>query len=76
MSFDEYMPGRVVAYAEDVAAAELSLADPLKPKTQYFWSVRLRRGDQVSSWSFGGHKTYLIIAATWSSGRWFGFETP
>jgi hypothetical protein len=72
----EFVPGRVVAYAENVAGSEFRIPDPLKPKTRFFWSVRLRKGDQVSSWSVGGHFLFLVVAMSSSSGQWFGFETP
>ena len=72
----EFVPGRVVAYAENLAGSEFRAPAPLEPNTRYFWSVRLRRGDHVSSWSAGGHFTFLLVAWSSSSGRWFGFKTP
>lgn len=72
----DYTPGRVAHYEENVATAELTLTKPLKPKTRYFWSIRARHGDVVSSWSRAGHSTFLVVAWTWGSGEWFAFETP
>ena len=69
-------PGRVVVYAENLAGAEFAVSDGLKPATKYFWSVRLRRGSEVSSWSRGGHEFNVFFYASRSSGQWFGFETP
>ena len=71
-----YTRGPLVAYAQDVALPELHLDNALKSKTRYFWSVRLRRGDTVSSWSTAGHFTFLVVAWRSSRGESFGFETP
>jgi hypothetical protein len=71
-----YIPGHLAHYEENVVGTELVLAKPLKPKTKYFWSVRGRYGDVVSSWSSAGHYTNLIVSRSWSSGSMFAFETP
>jgi hypothetical protein len=72
----DYTPGHVALYEENVAAPELTFAKPLKPKTKYFWSVRCRDENVISSWSRAGHFSFLLVA--WSSGygEWFAFETP
>jgi hypothetical protein len=72
----DYWPGHLALYEENVVATELTLTKPLKPKTRYFWSVRARQGDVVSSWSRAGHSTFLVVAWTSGSGEWFAFETP
>lgn len=72
----DYTPGQLAHYEENLVAAELTLIKPLKPKTRYFWSLRARQGDVVSSWSRAGHSTFLVVAWTWGSGEWFAFETP
>ena len=71
-----YIPGPLALYEENLVAPELALAKPLKPKTKYFWSVRFRDGDSVSSWSRAGHFTFMLVAWTSGSGQWFAFETP
>jgi len=71
-----YEPGRVVAYAEGLEEPEFTVTDALKPGTKYFWSIRLREAGEVSSWSRGGHLTFLVFYTSSSSGQWFGFETP
>lgn len=70
-----HLPNRLVVYAENLKASEFALQDALKPKTQYLWSVRLRQGDVVSSWSHAGHFAFLLVVSTSSRGQWFGFET-
>ena len=72
----DYTLGQLALYEENLVAAELTLTKPLKPKTRYFWSVRARQGDVVSSWSRAGHSTFLVVAWTWGSGEWFAFDTP
>jgi hypothetical protein len=63
--------GRLVAYAENLDAPQYAIVDPLKAKTLYYWSVRLRDGDGVSTWS---RAHALALGLHW--GLWFGFETP
>jgi hypothetical protein len=67
-----YAPGRLAVYAENIDSPQFGIRNPFKPKTKYFWSVRLRKGDQISTWSRRGHFTPFFS----SSGEWFGFETP
>jgi hypothetical protein len=71
---EHHIPGRLHTYREGLEQAEASLA--LKPKTRYFWSVRLRKGDAVSTWSRAGHFAFLVVGWTSSRGGWFAFETP
>jgi hypothetical protein len=73
---DRHIPGHLVVYRENLARTDLALQTPLKPQTKYYWSVRLRRADTVSSWSRAGHFTFLVVAWTSSHGGWFGFATP
>lgn len=73
---DNYLPGRVVRYEENLAEPQLRLQTPLKPGTKYYWSVRMRDGDAVSSWSRVGQVALMVVAMTSSRGGWFGFETP
>jgi hypothetical protein len=69
---DVYAPGRLAVYAENIDSPQLGIPDPLKPKTKYVWSVRLRKGDRVSTWSLRGH--FSLFYTRW--GEWFSFETP
>lgn len=76
MMSSKYTPGQMALYEENLAAPELTLSKPLKPKTRYFWSVRARDGDVVSSWSSAGHFNFFVVAWNWGSGELFAFETP
>lgn len=73
---DDYLPGQLVVYEQDLRTPELNLKSDLKPRTKYYWSVRLRKDDTISTWSHAGHFTFLVVAWSASSGGWFGFETP
>jgi hypothetical protein len=72
----DYTPGQLALYQENLAAPELALIQPLKPKTRYYWSVRARDRDVVSSWSRAGHFNFMVVAWTRGSGEWFAFESP
>ncbi len=43
--------GSVVYYREGLKEPEHKLEEPLKPHRGYYWSVRVRRGENVSDWS-------------------------
>jgi hypothetical protein len=62
--FDNHLPGHLAVYEENVAEPHLRLQAPLKPKTKYYWSIRMRSGDVVSSWSRAGHVAFMVVALT------------
>ncbi len=70
------LAGRVALYVEDIREPSLQLNEPLTPGREYYWSVRLRRGEIVSTWSTYSRFAFYLVA--WSSGygQWFGFATP
>ncbi len=63
-------PGRVVYYRQGLKDSVHTVDEPLNAGTEYYWSVRVRRGEKVSRWS-----TY-----DYTDGRWtnllFLFKTP
>lgn len=67
--------GARVAYAEGLKEARY-VAPALEAGKRYLWSVRLRDGDTVSSWSTTSHSFFIVIAARKAAGQYFGFETP
>ena len=73
---DNFTPGRMTAYVEDLSSTSWRPPEALKPETKYYWSVRLRDGDIVSRWSTHSHFTFLIFASSSGFGQWFQFETP
>lgn len=70
------MLGSVVAYAEGLTQPRFVPSAALQPGRKYEWSVRLRSGDTVSTWSTTSFSLNLVIAGRRESGRLFAFETP
>lgn len=68
--------GALVEYAEALSEPRFQLRQPLKAGRKYDWSVRLRDGDTVSSWSTSGYFTFFIVGWASGSGLWFGLSTP
>lgn len=75
-----YIPGRVAAYEEELKATAWQPDIPLKPNRKYFWSVRLRKNNVVTTWS-----KYNVVIITFpflpvpflvSPEIWFNFSTP
>jgi hypothetical protein len=73
---DTHAPGRLAEYAEGLTATTWRPAEPLKPATKFYWSVRMRDGEKVSRWSTYSHFTFMLIASSSGFGQWFQFETP
>ena len=70
------MHGARVAYAEALSEPRFRLRAPLAPGKRYEWTVRLRDGDTVSTWSVTNRFVFLLVAATARTGVAFGFQTP
>ena len=68
--------GALVAYAEGLREPRWT-PPSLQPGRQYQWSVRLRDGDTVSSWSTSG-TAFVLPGFAWGTswGRYFGLATP
>jgi hypothetical protein len=74
---DEHtMKGRVVLYEENLSSSSYQLKTPLKEKTKYYWSVRLRDQDTISRWSTFSHFGFYVFYMTSGYGQWFAFSTP
>jgi len=70
-----YLPGNLIVYEEEIQEATFSLKNPLTPDNKYYWSVRLRRNDVVSTWSKFSYFQTLIIYTGSGSNQWFSFAT-
>lgn len=68
--------GTLVAYAERLQEPKYAPASPLAPGKRYEWTVRLRDGGDVSTWSTTSYGLYAVVAWSRGSGRGFGLETP
>jgi hypothetical protein len=75
--------GAVLAYAEGLQKPRYT-PGPLQRGQRYEWSVRLRDGDTVSTWSTTNQTTVIVVPIPGlfmagggsSSGTYFGFEIP
>ena len=70
------LPGRQIYYAEALRDPMVRLDPPLRPGGSYLWSVRLRRGETVSTWSTYGYFHFFLVGWQSGRGRWFSFSTP
>jgi hypothetical protein len=43
--------GREIYYREGLKEPEHKIEEPLAPNAEYYWSVRIRRGQFISNWS-------------------------
>jgi len=68
--------GALISYAQDLKEPRFKLSEPLKAGKQYEWSVRLRAGDTVSTWSVTNYFVFFVIGSVSSRGQWFGLSTP
>jgi hypothetical protein len=68
--------GALVAYAERLNEPSFTPGSPLAAGKRYEWSVRLRQGDAVSTWSTTGYFVFFVVGWVAGSGNWFGFATP
>jgi len=73
---EDSLPGRRVHYTQGLTQPTLKLRSSLQPGRTYFWSVRLRRGETVSTWSTFGFFDFFIVGWTSGYGQWFTFSTP
>jgi hypothetical protein len=68
--------GKQVYYREELRDTKHRLEEPLKPATEYYWSVRVRRGSNVSPWSLYHYTLFLGTGYTRASNFPFIFKTP
>jgi hypothetical protein len=71
-----YMPERLVLLEENIKKPNYKLETELKPGTNYYWSVRLREDNEVSTWSLFHYFYFYVIGASYGSNQWFTFSTP
>ncbi len=74
----EWAIGRKVYYRQGLQEPEHTLEVPLQPNREYYWSVRVRDGENVSAWSHFGFVQYgwLGIHRHTSVFPFFLFKTP
>jgi hypothetical protein len=65
-----------VYYRERLTETEHQLETPLLPKSTYYWSVRTRKGEEVSEWSRYDWHLIMVLYNQWATERLFSFRTP
>ncbi len=68
--------GREVYYRQGLKEPEHKIEEPLKPDTEYYWSIRARRGEKVSEWAIYDYTLFLGTAYMKAGNRPFIFKTP
>lgn len=68
--------GKMVYYREGIKETYHKVEDPLEPNTHYYWSVRVRKGDEVSEWSRYDYHLEAFISYLHAYNLWFYFKTP
>lgn len=71
-----YVPGRLLIFQENLKEPRYSLDHPLQPKSKYYWSVRLRQSNNVSTWSKYTYFQTILLVTKGAGSQWFRFETP
>ena len=68
--------GDLVYYVEGISESYHKISKQLKPNTCYHWSVRTRKGKDVSEWSSFGQGMLSVIAVGYEKHVPYGFITP
>lgn len=68
--------GEKVYYQEGLTEPHCELDQPLKTKTEYYWSVRVRRGEVFSDWALYDYTYFTGVGIGQIRKRHFVFRTP
>jgi hypothetical protein len=68
--------GDQVYYRENITGNSHKVEMPLKPDTEYYWALRVRRGDEKSQWSKYDYTLFLGLTYMKVSDAYFRFKTP
>jgi len=68
--------GKMVYYREGIKETNHKVEEPLKPNHEYYWSVRVRQGDQVSQWSQYDYFLFAGVGYVKGEHLTFSFKTP
>jgi len=67
--------GDRVYYRESIMGTEHQMEEPLKPGSEYCWSVRQRQGDVVGSWARYNQTAFIGVAVIGKNNALFRFKT-
>jgi hypothetical protein len=68
--------GEHVSYVQGISENRYKIAKPLKPNTTYHWSVRIRKGDNVSEWGSFSQTAVGPLVVGHKHDIPYGFVTP
>lgn len=68
--------GDTVCYKENLKETSYKFDKNLKPDTEYYWSIRVRRPEFVSNWSTYDWDMFLVFSYVRVSNSLFRFKTP
>ena len=72
----EAVVGRKVYYREGLQEPEHTVEVSLQPGQHYYWSVRVRRGEEVSDWSRFDYSNWFSCSPYYREFAFFRFRTP
>ena len=75
-SSNQRMVGKMVYYRENLPDTQHKVEETLKPSQDYYWSVRVRQGNTVSSWSLYNYFAFYGVGYSAGSNLPFLFKTP
>jgi uncharacterized protein (DUF2164 family) len=68
--------GKEVYYRQGLKTSEHKIEELLQPDAEYYWTVRMRHGDNVSEWAKYDYTLFLGTAYMKAGNRPFIFKTP
>jgi hypothetical protein len=68
--------GELIFYTNNIPTNFYQITIPLKPDTYYNWSVRIRDGEKVKSWSSFNQAEDEVVTMVVRDNNPFGFKTP
>jgi len=68
--------GKEIYYRQGLTGTEHTIEETLKPDSDYYWSVRVRRGETVSEWALYDYTLFLGTAYVHAGNQPFIFKTP
>jgi hypothetical protein len=74
--FKRHIRGRLVQYVENLTEPQWKPEEDFEPGHQYYWSIRLRKGETVSSWSTYSYSFMAGLGMATVYRAWLRFNTP
>jgi hypothetical protein len=69
--------GKEIYYREGLSEPKHTIEKPLRPDTEYYWTVRFRSKKEISNWTISNYKTiYPNLSIREQSNYFFIFKTP